>query len=107
MPWVYILECSDGSCYTGSTTDLEHRLAEHQEGAYSGFTACRRPVTLVFSQQTASSDEAFRLEKQIKGWSRKKKEALIAEKHHLLPGLSRCRSAGHRKMDRHRPHPST
>ena len=79
MPWVHILKCSDGFYYTGSAIDLEHRLAEHQAGTYCGFTSCRRPVTPVFSQQTGTSDEAFRLEKQIKGWSRKKKEALIAD----------------------------
>ena len=109
MPWLYILKCSDGFYYTGSAIDLEHRLAEHQAGTYCGFTSCRRPVTLAFSQQTGTSDEAFRLEKQIKGWSRKKKEALIAGEYDLLPKLSRRRSRlqGQRQTDHDRPHPST
>ena len=91
MPWVYILKCSDGLYYVGSATDLERRLAEHEEGTYCGFTACRRPVTLVFSRGTATSDEAFTLERKLKGWSRKKKEAIIAGHYDLLPELSRCR----------------
>ncbi|OFX15939.1 MAG: hypothetical protein A2Z18_00035 [Armatimonadetes bacterium RBG_16_58_9] len=91
MHWVYILKCSDGFYYVGSAIDLERRLAEHEEGTYCGFTACRRPVMLVFSHATATSDEAFTLERTLKGWSRKKKEAIIAGHYDLLPELSRCR----------------
>jgi predicted GIY-YIG superfamily endonuclease len=92
MPWVYIIKCRDSSYYTGSAADLEKRLAEHQEGTYDGYTACRRPVRLVFSQQVGTMHEAFLLERQIKGWSRAKKEAIISGNYDLLPELSRCRS---------------
>jgi predicted GIY-YIG superfamily endonuclease len=77
VPYVYILKCADGSYYTGSTVDLEHRLAEHQTGVYEGYTSSRRPVELVWSLQVQSENDAFLLERQIKGWSRAKKEALI------------------------------
>ena len=90
MPWVYILECRDGSYYTGSTPDLERRIAEHQSGTYEGYTCSRRPVRLVFCYETAAIDDAFQLERQIKGWSRAKKEALIAGQYDLLPTLARC-----------------
>lgn len=92
MHWVYILRCSDGSYYTGSTSDLELRVAEHHAGTFGGYTASRRPVVLVFSVEAATQDEAFRFEHQVKGWSRKKKEALIAGRWDLLPELSRSRS---------------
>ena len=92
MFWVYILRCSNGSYYVGSTSDLERRIAEHQDGTYCGWTARRRPVELVFANQTDSHDQAFRLEHQIKGWSRAKKEALIAGDFDLLVELSRRRT---------------
>jgi putative endonuclease len=93
MAWVYILKCRDGSYYTGFAEDLARRLVEHNEGTYSGYTAARLPVTLVFCQETANPHEAFCLEQQIKGWSRNKKEALIAGRYDLLPELSRSRTA--------------
>jgi len=92
MPWVYILQCIDDSYYTGSAKDLQKRFAEHQAGAYGGYTACRRPVKLVFSQEVGTDNEAFLLERQIKGWSRAKKQALIAGDYDRLPVLSRRRS---------------
>jgi predicted GIY-YIG superfamily endonuclease len=92
MPYVYILECSDKSYYTGSAEDLEKRVGEHQAGTYGGYTACRRPVRLVFSHEVPTMHEAFLLERQIKGWSRAKKEAIISGDYDLLPELSRCRS---------------
>jgi len=92
MPWVYIVKCSDGFYYTGSAVDLEHRIAEHQAGTYCGFTSVRRPVKLVFAQETATHDEAFQFEQHIKGWSRKKKEALMAGDFELLRALSRNKS---------------
>ena len=92
MAWVYILRCRDDSYYVGSTTDLERRIAEHQNGTYGGWTSCRRPVELMFAQETDSSDQAFQLEHQVKGWSRAKKEALIAGNFPLLKELARCRS---------------
>lgn len=76
--WVYILQCSDGSYYTGHTDDLERRIAQHVAGeVFSYYTFPRRPVALVFSQPCATRDEALGAELKIKGWGRKKKEALI------------------------------
>ena len=72
-----MLRCSDGSYYVGHTDDLERRVAEHETGEISCYTQKRRPVMLVFSQEFSSRDEAFRFERQIKGWGRAKKEALI------------------------------
>ena len=75
--WVYILRCADDSYYTGHTDNLEKRLAEHQSGICDGYTPARLPVTLVFSQEFSTRLEALTCERQIKGWSRKKKEAMI------------------------------
>jgi putative endonuclease len=75
--WVYILRCADNSYYTGHTDNLEIRFAEHKSGKSGGYTLKRRPVTLVFSEEFSTRDEAFACERQIKGWSRKKKEAMI------------------------------
>jgi putative endonuclease len=75
--WVYILRCADDSYYTGHTDNLEKRIAEHQAGEVKGYTVTRLPVTLVFAEQFSSREEAFASERQIKGWSRKKKEALM------------------------------
>ena len=75
--YVYILRCADGSYYAGHTDNLEARLAVHRTGALRGYTYSRRPVRVVFRQQFLSRDEAFMAERQIKGWSRRKKEALI------------------------------
>ena len=78
MPfWIYILRCADGSYYTGHTDNLEKRIGEHQTGACGGYTATRLPVELVWSQECASRVEALTGELQIKGWSRKKKEAMM------------------------------
>lgn len=75
--WIYILRCADGSYYTGHTENLEKRMAEHQAGEIEGYTSGRLPVVLVFSEEFTSREEALTRERQIKGWSRKKKEALI------------------------------
>ncbi len=77
MPYVYILQCSDGSYYVGSTTDLERRLFEHQNGLIKGYTEARRPVELVWTAEFPTEHDAFLRERQVKGWSRAKKEALI------------------------------
>ena len=89
---VYILKCSDGSYYTGHTKDLELRLHKHHTGAYCGYTTYRRPLKLVFSREFPTRDQAFQAERQIKGWSRRKKEALINGRFDLLPELSRSHS---------------
>ena len=85
---MYILRCSDGSYYTGHTDDLEKRLVAHMRGDFSGYTLNRRPVDLVFAQDFSSRDEAFERERQIKGWSRKKKEALIKGDWDMLKALA-------------------
>lgn len=75
--WVYILRCGDNSYYTGHTDNLEQRIAQHQAGEMEGHTSSRLPVTLVFSEEFPSRQEALACERQIKGWSRRKKEAMI------------------------------
>ena len=87
--WVYILRRADGSFYTGHTANLEKRLAEHQAGEGSQWTKYRLPVELVFSQAMPDKDSAFLAERQIKGWSRAKKEALIAETWDMLRWLAK------------------
>ena len=75
---VYILRCADGSYYTGMTSNLEVRLAAHRDGVEKrAYTYSRRPVVLVWSEEFWTHDEAFHCERQVKGWSRAKKEALI------------------------------
>src|SRR4030043_2135360 len=75
--WVYILRCADNSYYTGHTDNLEKRIVEHQTGEIEGYTFTRLPVTLVFADEFPTREEALAHERQIKGWSRKKKEAMI------------------------------
>ena len=75
--FAYILRCRDGSYYVGHSDNLDARVAQHQAGAISGYTHSRRPVELVWSQAFPDRDSAFRAERQIKGWSRAKKEALV------------------------------
>ena len=75
--YLYILRCHDDSFYVGHTDDLERRMAEHDAGACGGYTARRRPVELVFVDEFQTRDEAKERERQVKGWSRAKKLALI------------------------------
>jgi len=78
MFWIYILKCSDGSYYTGHTDNLELRMAQHVSGYFPGcYTSSRLPLHLVYSQEIDTREAALSAERQIKGWSRKKKEALI------------------------------
>jgi putative endonuclease len=86
--YMYILECSDGSYYTGSTIDLEQRIIQHQNGEGANHTKKRLPIKLVYYEEYQRIDEAFYREKQIQGWSRKKKEALIKGNAELLPELA-------------------
>jgi predicted GIY-YIG superfamily endonuclease len=74
---VYIVRCSDNSYYTGHTDNLEKSLAEHNSGECKCYTATRRPIYLLFSQEFVTREEALSAEQQIKGWSRKKKEAMM------------------------------
>ena len=78
MPFVYILECSDKSYYTGYAIDLEKRLQQHQEGTGSKYTRGRCPVRLVYQEEWPTKGEAMSREFEIKHWSRKQKEYLIA-----------------------------
>jgi putative endonuclease len=76
--FLYIVRCADGSYYAGTARGgLERRIAEHNEGYFGGYTAARRPVSLVFSQWFDRITDAIAAERQVKGWSRAKKEALI------------------------------
>jgi len=75
--WVYMLRCSDDSYSTGHTDDLENRISQHVAGAFQTcYTVNRRPLELVFTQALATREEAISAERQIKGWSRKKKAAM-------------------------------
>jgi len=98
--FVYILQCNDGSYYTGSTHDMEFRLWQHQNGEGANHTKKRLPVTLVFVQEFEKVDEAFEREKQVQGWSRKKKEALISGKYNELPKLSECKNETNFKVSK-------
>lgn len=90
--YVYIVKCSDNSYYTGFTNDLERRINEHNDGLNSdSYTYNRRPVELVFYCEFNDVNQAIDFEKQIKGWSRKKKEAIINDNWKLLPELSKNR----------------
>jgi putative endonuclease len=88
--YMYILLCADGSYYTGSTINLERRLEQHQKGEGANHTRKRLPVKLLYYEEYQRIDEAFYREKQVKGWSRKKKEALIEGKTNLLPDLAKA-----------------
>ena len=85
---MYLLECSDGSYYTGSTKNLERRLAQHQAAEGANHTKKRLPVKLVYYEEFQRIDEAFYREKQVQKWNRKKKEALIKGEFDQLPELA-------------------
>ena len=89
---VYILRCRDHSFYVGHTDELEKRIAEHDAGEVPCYTQRRRPVELVFTEEFPTRAEALELERQIKGWSRKKKAALIAGNWDELRRLSVSKS---------------
>lgn len=90
--WVYILKCADDSYYTGSTNNLKLRLLQHQSGKGSNHTKNRLPVQLVYSEEYQDIKDAFHREKQIQGWCREKKEALINNEFRKLPELSKSYS---------------
>lgn len=87
--YTYILECSDGTYYTGSTVNLEIRTFEHQNGKGANYTKKRLPVKLVYYELYNEVGTAFYREKQIQGWSRRKKEALIKGDFDVLPELAK------------------
>ncbi|MDY0141242.1 MAG: GIY-YIG nuclease family protein [Bacteroidales bacterium] len=86
---MYILECSDGSFYTGSTKYLDKRLAQHQAGEGANHTAKKLPVKLVYYEEYSRIDWAFEREKQVQGWSRIKKLALISGNIDDLPEFAK------------------
>jgi len=87
--YMYILLCSNGKYYTGSTTNLKLRIEQHQNGTGANFTRKHLPVKLVYCEVYPRIDLAFYREKQVQGWSRRKKEALIQGRLQDLPLLSK------------------
>jgi len=87
---MYILECADGSYYVGSTTSINHRLSQHEAGEGSEYTKHRLPVKLAYAAEFDRIDEAFAFEKQVQGWSRRKRQALIDGDFEKLPNLARA-----------------
>ncbi len=90
--YMYILKCIDNSYYTGSTRNIDQRLDQHNTGKGSKYTSTRLPVELVCLEEYARIDDAFAREKQVQGWSRKKKEALMKADYASLPELSKNHS---------------
>jgi len=86
---LYILKCADGSYYTGSTRNIDVRLDQHHLGKGTKYSSTRLPVELVCLEEYDRIDEAYAREKQVQGWSRKKKEALIKSEYNKLPELSK------------------
>lgn len=95
--FMYILECSDGSYYTGSTIDLERRLFQHQNKYGANYTKKFGEVRLVYCEEYKRIDLAFYREKQVQGWSHAKKKALIERDLLELHNLAECRNASHWK----------
>jgi putative endonuclease len=93
--YTYILECSNGKYYTGSTRNLELRLNQHQQRLGSNFTKKYLPIKLVYVEEYERIDDAFNREKQIQGWTKKKKEALINGNFKDLPKLAECLNVTH------------
>ena len=93
--YVYILVCSNGKYYTGSTNDLDKRLEEHYAGVGANFTRKYLPIKLIYVETFTRIEEAFKREKQIQGWSHKKKAALIASDFNCLHRLSECQNETH------------
>ena len=95
--YLYILECSNGTLYTGSTINLERRIKEHINGYGSNHTKKYPPVRILFIEEFNRIDEAFKREKQIQRWSREKKLALIEKRYSDLKKLSECMNESHFK----------
>ena len=90
--WIYILRCFDDTYYSGSTSNLVQRINEHIFHKYSGYTSALLPIELVYSQEFSDINDAIKAERQIKGWNRKKKEALINGDFDLLHELAKCKN---------------
>lgn len=89
MPYVYMLECADGSFYVGSARDLGTRVSEHMAGTGAKYTRRKCPVHLVWAEEVDRVDDAYFLEKQVQGWSREKRVALMKGRYADLPRLSK------------------
>ena len=92
---MYILQCADGSLYTGSTTDLSKRISKHNSGEGANFTSKRLPFKLVYKEEFQRIEDAFTREKQIQPWSKAKKEALIKRNYDALHDLASCKNKSH------------
>lgn len=88
----YILKCADGSYYVGHTDNMDKRFSEHQSGVFPGYTHKRRPVELIWNDAFQTRDHVQAAEKQIKGWSRAKKEAMARGEWDKISKLAKCRS---------------
>jgi putative endonuclease len=86
---MYILKCADSSYYIGSTWNIEKRLSEHQSGEGANYTKTHLPVKLIYYEEYDRVEDAYHRERQLHGWSRKKKEALITGNFDLLPILAK------------------
>jgi putative endonuclease len=95
--YMYILKCADNSYYTGSTKYLKKRIKEHQKGEGANHTKVRLPIILVYYEEFDRIDHAFYREKQVQGWTRKKKEALIENRPDKLPKLAECNNNTHHR----------
>jgi predicted GIY-YIG superfamily endonuclease len=95
--FMYILHCSNGQFYTGSTNDLESRLAQHLNGEGANFTRKHLPFKLMYYEEFERIDDAFLREKQVQNWSKAKKEALIKKDRNRLHELAECRNETHYK----------
>ena len=94
--YVYIVKCKDNSYYTGVTNDIDRRIAEHNNGLDKhSYTFSRKPVELVFAYELNDINQAIAFEKQLKGWSRKKKEAVISGNWDILKVLAECKNESH------------
>jgi len=91
--WAYMLHCRGGYFYTGHTDNLEYRIAQHRSGQIPGFTSDHLPVELVWSQEFSSRYEAISAERQIKGWSRAKKMALLRADWATLSRLAKSKGS--------------
>jgi predicted GIY-YIG superfamily endonuclease len=106
--YMYMLECSDHSIYTGHSDNLEARLSAHNDGRFRGYTYDRCPVRLLFHEPFATREEAFAAERQVKGWSREKKLALARRDWEVLKELSVRRTPRRWLAERGGPaHPSS
>jgi putative endonuclease len=92
MWYLYILKCCDGSLYTGITSDMRRRMKSHNDGNGGRYTRCRLPVSLIYSEPYTTKSDALKRELQLKGWTKKKKLALIHQDLERLKSLSKSSS---------------